>query len=693
MSPAPSHQFGETPHDLAKNDASRAALKGHAMPTAAVNAAAAHAPAAPVVSTQTVVAVPSDVAALLSQLSLSAHGLSLCGKLGVESCSDLVLLNDNDLKDELPEMKLAERRRLLDACGKLKPPDVAPAAPAAAVAPPPTFSAAVFVAAADASSLVALLRQLGELNVSSSDATALRNEAQHALDATGAQACLADAITAAVVARVAAFVQQFGVLHLDAAAHVAKHSDRLEQMWVELYAKFLPSKLPPDAERKSKRVLVIGPGFGLLKNPAQAAIIKQAGFVVHACFPPDPEGAGFDMSSACDLVEAEMRKFKPSAITSGSKGGAYVVELWRRMERAGGELHGWSGAAVMLNAHPQCQELPADAPVIIAHGAADTTFTRSRETLEALLKGRHSSAFLYYTAGGGAPTRPKDGHDMATLVQDDCLPRLLDAVISASPGCIQVNPEFNMARSWGGFLSQERRKAETNLGYKPDQLARKFWQTDGADDHKLLDVADGSDEFNAVKAVFLSEPVVPAFYGGTHVGSSWSQRTQILSIKRVENNGQEGASRAAYNSICTALKSEGVAFTGGVHSRWLFHGTDHDTMIRIVSDPARGFTPLARKANDSKITLWGEGIYFARDATYPDDFGFAAKASDGTKHMLLCLVMTGTSCLGGNDVRLYLKGRDGHSKYDSLVDSLSNPEIFVVTEGAQVCPAYAIQYV
>jgi hypothetical protein len=50
---------------------------GHAVPTAAVIAAAAHAAAAPVVPAQTVVVVPSDVAALLSQLSLSAHGLSL----------------------------------------------------------------------------------------------------------------------------------------------------------------------------------------------------------------------------------------------------------------------------------------------------------------------------------------------------------------------------------------------------------------------------------------------------------------------------------------------------------------------------------------------------------------------------------------------------------------------------------------
>ena len=278
---------------------------------------------------------------------------------------------------------------------------------------------------------------------------------------------------------------------------------------------------------------------------------------------------------------------------------------------------------------------------------------------------------------------------METLLSNDCLPRLLDAVIDSPPGSMQINPELNIFRSWSAFLSAERRAAEAVLGYKPDQLAKRFWKTAG---DGLEDVAVDSEEFRAVQTIFHSEPVVPAFYGSTHVGSTWAERATILRIRRIENGGQEGSSRAMYDNVGRALKAEGVAFLGGVHSRWLFHGTDGATALKIVSDPVRGFTPLASKSDGSKITLWGEGIYFARDATYPDDFGFARKDADGTKHMLLCLVMTGTSCLGGNDVRLHLKSRDGNRKYDSMVDSLSNPEIFVVTDGASICPAYLIQY-
>jgi hypothetical protein len=64
-------------------------------------------------------AVPSDVAALLSQLSLSSHGPTLVDKLGVASVADLRLLQEGHLKEEIPEMRTAERLRLLNAVAKL----------------------------------------------------------------------------------------------------------------------------------------------------------------------------------------------------------------------------------------------------------------------------------------------------------------------------------------------------------------------------------------------------------------------------------------------------------------------------------------------------------------------------------------------------------------------------------------------
>ena len=192
-----------------------------------------------------------------------------------------------------------------------------------------------------------------------------------------------------------------------------------------------------------------------------------------------------------------------------------------------------------------------------------------------------------------------------------------------------------------------------------------------------------------------AEPLVPAFYSPPR-SATWAQRTRILSVRRVENPGLENSANGAYRNLVNALKVEGTKLVGGVHSRWLFHGTDASVAERIALNPMRGFTAIANRSDGKKLALWGEGVYFARDAQYPDDFGFATKsAADGTKCVLLCLVLTGHSCLGGADVQLHLQTRNGqgsHGTYDSLVDDLANPEIFVVEDGGRVFPAYVIQY-
>jgi hypothetical protein len=108
-------------------------------------------------------------------------------------------------------------------------------------------------------------------------------------------------------------------------------------------------------------------------------------------------------------------------------------------------------------------------------------------------------------------------------------------VSDLSPGCLCVNPEFNLQRNWRMFLSAERRAAEELLGYKPDQLSQ-FWETVGNCADKLVLVPPG-EEYDAVRAIFLSEPVEPAH----HVQSgSWANRARMVSNKCVENRGQEG---------------------------------------------------------------------------------------------------------------------------------------------------------
>lgn len=65
--------------------------------------------------------VPADVAQLLKSIRLSGYGSALMD-IGVISVRDLTRINEEELKGELPEMRLIERRRLLDAAAAWKPP-------------------------------------------------------------------------------------------------------------------------------------------------------------------------------------------------------------------------------------------------------------------------------------------------------------------------------------------------------------------------------------------------------------------------------------------------------------------------------------------------------------------------------------------------------------------------------------------
>jgi hypothetical protein len=194
-------------------------------------------------------------------------------------------------------------------------------------------------------------------------------------------------------------------------------------------------------------------------------------------------------------------------------------------------------------------------------------------------------------------------------------------------------------------------------------------------------VPAGSEEFQAVMQIFSSNPAEKVY----NFGHDWPK--QICRIDRVQASGQFEALDAYYSSVQTGLDRQGTRFLPGVHTRWLFHGSS--AIDSIISDPLNGF-----KVTLSKTSMWGVGNYFARDAQYPDDHGFFGEPrADGTKDMLLCLVVTGMSVLGDEAYAIKPYRHGTHHRYNSYVDSMSNPEIFVVNTSTAVLPAYVITYI
>jgi len=445
-----------------------------------------------------------------------------------------------------------------------------------------------------------------------------------------------------------------------------------------------PYKSQHKRPRNQQRVFVIGTGFGQMVNPRQTQVLMNSGYQVKIMNElPNPESPGFPTSQYLGAIKAAMDEFQPDVVLCASKGDPYLIAMWQSGL--------WLGPSVMINAHPLCKQLPRDVRVVIAHGSQDEVYTtRDRADLERLMATSNPNmAFLYYAGDSGTLStghiaRKGDSHNMGTLLEFDLLPRLIDAALSHSE-----SPELCMVDSWRDRLSQARLKAEESLGYTLDALRRKWVSRgrQGDEREQLFHVPITSEEFGLVSAVFHGTPKEPAIYGGMDP-AMWAAMP-IRKIERVENGMQaEGSAKPYMESLKRSMEAQELGFRPGAHTRWIFHGTD--AVDSIISNPVAGFQPLA--SGTKGASLWGSGTYFARDAKYVCDGNFSHPQADGSRRILLCLATVGMSCLGSPNHRGVLPMRQEPYRYDSSVDSLSSPEIFILQHSGAAYPAYVITF-
>jgi hypothetical protein len=106
---------------------------------------------------------------------------------------------------------------------------------------------------------------------------------------------------------------------------------------------------------------------------------------------------------------------------------------------------------------------------------------------------------------------------------------------------------------------------------------------------------------------------------------------------------------------------------------------------------AAGYEPNA--AGSSTGAIWGDGTYFARDASY--SHRFAGLLPSGKRQMLVNEVLVGVSTIGKKGTKLYPKvpgAKNSSTRYHSLVDNVSDPTIFVVARSTAAYPAFLITY-
>ena len=94
-------------------------------------------------------------------------------------------------------------------------------------------------------------------------------------------------------------------------------------------------------------------------------------------------------------------------------------------------------------------------------------------------------------------------------------------------------------------------------------------------------------------------------------------------------------------------------------------------------------------------TLYGRGAYFARDASYSArDTYSPPDPTSGNKYMYLARVLTGEFTTGGPNM-LTPPPKDPnnpHISYDSVVDNMQDPQVFVIFQDALVYPDYLIVF-
>ena len=127
----------------------------------------------------------------------------------------------------------------------------------------------------------------------------------------------------------------------------------------------------------------------------------------------------------------------------------------------------------------------------------------------------------------------------------------------------------------------------------------------------------------------------------------------------------------------------------------LFHGTNKESIDLICK---LGFN---RSLCGKNGTVYGQGCYFARDASYSHLYSLKDENLVTTKksghnlrqlQMLYCSVLVGayhqTNSSSYKDTDLRSDGK----QYDSSVDNLANPKIFVVYKDHRAIPKYLIHY-
>uniref|UniRef100_A0A8C6UDR2 Poly [ADP-ribose] polymerase 12 n=1 Tax=Neogobius melanostomus TaxID=47308 RepID=A0A8C6UDR2_9GOBI len=230
---------------------------------------------------------------------------------------------------------------------------------------------------------------------------------------------------------------------------------------------------------------------------------------------------------------------------------------------------------------------------------------------------------------------------------------------------IQTNLKYGtkrLVRRRPQFVSaaevQSKRKRPTNSTAVPDYWDKmQTFQTG----YKRVSLQSSSEEYKEIQQLFCQ--TMPNY--------------NIIQIERIQNK----ALWEAFQLQKIHMKNNNGRKP--VMEKKLFHGTDPKFVDTICA------TNFDWRVCGVNGTSYGQGSYFARDASYSHRY----TGTSDVRLMFVSRVLIGEFTKGSPEFRRPPSKDGGHvNLFDSCVNDVENPSIFVVFEKHQIYPEYLLQY-
>ncbi|MBN3316847.1 PAR14 polymerase, partial [Atractosteus spatula] len=156
----------------------------------------------------------------------------------------------------------------------------------------------------------------------------------------------------------------------------------------------------------------------------------------------------------------------------------------------------------------------------------------------------------------------------------------------------------------------------------------------------------------------------------------------VIKVERIQNINLRRGYEAQKRKF---LNKNGPAAVG---ERMMFHGTTASACSSIAEN---GFN---KRYAGQNATRYGAGVYFAVNARYSANPTFSKPEEDGSRYMFAACVLTGRFTLGSAEMKVPPARNPANPNYtyDSLVNNILDPTLFVVFHDDQAYPEYLLTF-